>query len=75
MKKIILELLNRYYDSIAENWMAKLELSFGERLSKSEITDFVNSSLRCLIEVVRTAEYLSLDQYLIDTYNLFLKAK
>ena len=75
MKKIILELLNRFYDSIAENWIAKLETSFGERLSQSEIISFVNSSLHSLIGVVSSAEYMSIDQYLIDTYNLFFKKK
>ncbi len=75
MKKIILELLNEFYNLISENWIAKLELSFGNKLSKNEIVTFVNTSLQSLIEVINTAEYISIDHYLIDSYTLFTKTK
>ena len=74
MKKIILELLHKYYKAILANWIAKLELNFNDRLSKTEIKEFVESSLQNFVEVIRTSEYLVLDQYLIDSYNPNLKA-
>jgi len=73
MKKIILKLLKKYYEAILSNWIAKLELNFGDKLSKSEIKEFTESSLNSIMEVIRTSEYLSIDQYLIDSYTLFLK--
>ncbi|MBU0472895.1 MAG: PAS domain S-box protein [Bacteroidetes bacterium] len=74
MKKKILDLLSGVHEIIVENWSAKLEFNFGNKLSKSEIKEFVNSSLRSLTEVIKSAEYLSIDQYLIDSYNLFSRA-
>jgi PAS domain S-box-containing protein len=74
MKKIILDLLNNTHDLIVENWSVKLHQNFGDKLSKSEIDRFVYSSMNSLIEVVSSADYLSTDQYLIDSYNLFSKA-
>ncbi len=73
MKKIILKLLKKYYESILSNWIAKLELNFGDRLSDTEIKEFTESSLESILEVISTSEYSSIDQYLIDSYNLFLK--
>jgi len=75
MRKIILELLKKFYTLIVDNWIAKLEINFGDRLSKAEIKEFVESSLQNIIEVVKRAEYLSTDQYLIDAYTLFSKTK
>lgn len=74
MKKIILKLLKKYYEAILSNWVAKLELDYSKRLSKSEITEFCNSSLHSIMEVIRTSEYLSIDQYLIESYTLFSKS-
>ncbi len=75
MKKIILELLKKFYDLIAENWIAKLELNFSNKLSSGEINTFVNSSLQSLVNVINTGEYISIDYYLIESYTLFTKAK
>lgn len=71
MKKTILELLNNSHNLIVENWNLKLQQNFGNKLSKLEIDHFVNSSMQSLVEVVSSADYLSTDQYLIDSYNLF----
>lgn len=74
MKKIILELLNKYYDQIRDNWINKIESNFGDKLSKAQIKTFVEASLNTLIDVVKTSQYLSSDQYLIDSYILFSKS-
>ena len=74
MKKIILELLNKYYDQILKNWIGKLEINFGNKLSKAQIKTFVEATLNTLIDVVKTSQYLSSDQYLIDSYILFSKS-
>ncbi len=73
MKKIILELLNKYYKQIRDNWIDKIESNFGNKLSKAQIKTFVEASLNTLIDVVKTSQYLSSDQYLIDSYILFSK--
>lgn len=73
MKKTILELLDKFYDLIAKNWIAKIELSFSDKLSKKEIVEFVNSSLQSFITAIKTSEYSSIDQYLKSSYNLFTK--
>ncbi|VAX26727.1 Two-component system sensor histidine kinase, partial [hydrothermal vent metagenome] len=74
MKKIILELLNKYYDQIRNNWINKIESNFGDKLSKAQIKTFVKASINTLIDVVKTSEYLTSDQYLIDSYILFSKS-
>lgn len=74
MKKIILDLLNKYYNQIRDNWINKIESNFGDKLSKAQIKTFVEASLSSLIDVVKTSQYLSSDQYLIDSYILFSKS-
>lgn len=74
MKKLLLELLTKYFVSIVENWKAKLLPIFSEKLSESQINTFVESSLNTFIEVIETGNYKSADQYLIDTYTLFSEA-
>ncbi len=71
MKKRILELLNKYYDLIAETWFEKLIDSFGNILTEAQIQTFVESSLETLLNIVKTSEYKNADQYLIETYTLF----
>lgn len=75
MKKIILELLNKYFHFIVDNWISKIDVNFGSKLSKSEIESFVNTSLKSLVQIFETSNYLLIDQYLLDTYNVFTKAK
>ena len=75
MKKIILELINKYYDQILNSWIGKIEINFGIRLTESQIKTFVEASLNALIDVIKTSQYLSSDQYLIDSYILFSKSK
>jgi len=75
MKKIILELINKYYDEILNSWIGKIEINFGEKLSNAQIKTFVEASLNALIDVIKTSQYLSSDQYLIDSYILFSKSK
>lgn len=74
MKKTILESLNKVNSLIVQNWSSKLELNFGDKLSKYEIAQFVDSSLRSLVEVINNEEYSSVDQYLVDSYNLFSRS-
>ena len=74
MKKIILELLNKYYDQILNNWIGKLVINFSNKLSEAQIKTFVEASLNALIDVIKTSQYLSSDQYLIDSYILFSKS-
>lgn len=75
MKKLILELINRYYQEIFDSWLEKLNLTFGKRLSESQKVTFVESSLGILSELIVTADYSLADQFLIDTYTLFSKAE
>ncbi len=74
MKKIILELLNKFYDQILTNWIGKLVINFSNKLSEAQIKTFVEATLNTLIDVVKTSQYLSSDQYLIDSYILFSKS-
>ncbi len=70
MKKIILELLKKYFESILENW-TNFILKKNNKLSESQIRTFVSSSLNVLMEIIEKSDYSTADQYLIDTYNLF----
>jgi len=73
MKKLLTELLEKYYTAIAENWTAKLFPILDHKLSETQIRTFVESSLTTFIEVAETEDYKSADQYLIDIYTLFSK--
>lgn len=75
MKKIVLEILKKYYDAIIANWIDNLVKNFGNKLSEAQIRTFVEASLQTLIEIVQTSEYNRADQYLIDAYNLFSEAE
>ncbi|MBA4406146.1 hypothetical protein C0389_02610 [bacterium] len=74
MKKLLLELLTKYFSSIADNWSAKLLPILNGKLSEPQIETFVESSLNTFIEVIETSDYKSADQFLIDTYTLFSEA-
>lgn len=74
MKKLLLELLTKYFTLIAENWAAKLLPICNGKLSEPQLQTFVESSLNSFIEVIETSDYKSADQYLIDTYTLFSEA-
>ncbi len=71
MKKLLIELLTRYFDDICESWTAKLIPAYTGKLAETQIRTFVESSLKTFIEIFETDDYKSADQYLIDTYNLF----
>lgn len=71
MKKLILELLKKYYESIFKSWVENVSLFYGDKLSESQIVTFVESSLQVLMETVEKGDYSGADQYLIDAYNLF----
>ncbi|MGD8777859.1 MAG: ATP-binding protein [Ignavibacteria bacterium] len=73
MKKIILELLKKYFDSILENW-TNFILKKTDKLSESQIRTFVSSSLNILIDITDKSDYSKADQYLVDIYNLFSEA-
>lgn len=75
MKKLIIELIKKYFTQITQNWVDKLEQEFSNKLSKSQVTTFVESTLNTLIDVIETADYTRADQYLIDSYQLFSKTK
>lgn len=74
MKKLIIELINKYYQGIFDLWYDKIEINFGKKLSQSQKVTFVESSLGILSELIVTADYELADQYLIDIYTMFSKA-
>ena len=74
MKKLIVELIKRYFEQIAKNWVEKLLQQLGKKLSETQLRTFVESTLQTLIEVIETSEYSNADQYLIDSYQLFSSA-
>jgi PAS domain S-box-containing protein len=71
MKKLILELLHKYYDSIINTWVDNLLTVYGGKITEARIRTFVESSLEVLLDIVKTSNYKIADQYLIDAYNLF----
>lgn len=71
MRKLIVELLKKHYDSIVTAWLEKLLQTFPDKFTESQLQTFVESSIQILIEVVEKAQYNLADQYLIDAYNLF----
>lgn len=71
MKKLIIELLRKYFDAIRENWVEKLAADFGEKLTENQLRSFVENTINIIIEIVEKTDYSIADQYLIDIYNLF----
>ncbi|MCX7876771.1 MAG: PAS domain S-box protein [Melioribacteraceae bacterium] len=73
MKKLLLELLQKYFNLISDNWSAKIYLLIKEKLTNDQIKDFVEKSINTIIEIIKTSDYKTADQYLIETYKLFSK--
>ncbi len=71
MKKLIIELLQKYFDQIRENWVEKLLSDFGDRLTENQLRSFVENTINTIIEIIEKTDYSIADQYLIDIYNLF----
>ncbi len=74
MKKLLLALLQKYFDQITEIWAARLVPLLGEKLSESQLRTFAESSLDSIIKIIETNDYKTADQYLIDIYTLFSNA-
>ncbi|MCF8259967.1 MAG: PAS domain S-box protein [Melioribacteraceae bacterium] len=75
MKKILLELIHKYFQTISEVWFEKIRVSFGDKLNDAQIKTLVGSTLQTIINVIKTSDYKNADQYLIDNYNLFSETK
>lgn len=71
MKKLLVDFLKRHFNSIVENWTAKVIQGFSDKLSDSQIRTFVESSINTFIDVIEGNDYRPADQYLIDIYTLF----
>ncbi len=71
MKKLLVEFLKKHFNSIVENWTAKVLQVFNDKLSDSQIRTFVESSINTFIDVIEGNDYRPADQYLIDIYTLF----
>ena len=70
MKKLLTELIKKYFAAITENWTVQL-VKTGNKLTETQINTFVENSLNTILDVMETGDYSSADQYLIDIYTLF----
>ena len=70
MKKLLTELIKKYFSTIVENWAAQL-IKTSNKLTDAQIHTFVEQSLNTILDVMETGDYSSSDQYLIDIYTLF----
>lgn len=70
MRKIIVELLRKYFQIILHNWITSLSKSFSNKLSHSNLKTLVEHSLNTFIEVIEKSDYSLADEYLIELYNL-----
>ncbi|MFA3783739.1 nitrogen regulation protein NR(II) [Melioribacteraceae bacterium 4301-Me] len=71
MKKLLLDFFKKYFDSITENWTARVVKLLKGKLTDSQVTTFVESSLRTFMEIIDKSDYSAADNYLIEAYNLF----
>ncbi|MEW6703084.1 MAG: ATP-binding protein [Bacteroidota bacterium] len=74
MKKLLIELIKKHFTAIVENWTAKIFPLLKNKLSETQISTFVESSLNTFIEIIKSNDYKSADKYLIDIHALFSKA-
>ncbi len=73
MKKIILELLKKNFEFIKQNWVSALLRIFRNKLTESQISIFVESTLQTIIGIIEKSDYSYSDNYIIEIYNLFEK--
>jgi len=71
MKKLLIELLKKYYAQISEKWIDILINLYKDKLTESQVQGFVYSSLNTFIEVINKTDYKEADQFLISSYKLF----
>lgn len=71
MKKLLIELLKKYYAQISDKWIDILIPIYKDKLTETQIQAFVYSSLNTFIDVIRKTDYKEADQFLISSYNLF----
>ncbi len=71
MKKLLIELLKKYYTQISDKWIDILAPIYKDKLTETQIQAFVYSSLNTFIDVIRKTDYKEADQFLISSYNLF----
>ncbi|KAF0151230.1 MAG: histidine kinase [Ignavibacteria bacterium] len=71
MKKLLIELLKKYYSQISEKWIDILLQIYKDKLTEPQIQSFVYSSLNTFIDVIKKTDYKEADQFLISSYNLF----
>jgi PAS domain S-box-containing protein len=71
MKKIILELLKKHFEFIKDNWIHSLSKPFERKLISNKLSDFVESTLKAIIEIIEKSDYSSVDNYIIKIFYLF----
>ncbi|MGE5401874.1 MAG: ATP-binding protein [Ignavibacteriales bacterium] len=71
MKKIILELLNKNFEFIRDNWVSVLIKLFEGKLTEAQISSFVQSTLEAIREILDHADYSLADDYLVRMVKLF----
>jgi transcriptional regulator with PAS, ATPase and Fis domain len=71
MKKIIIELLRKHFDFIKDNWIHSLSRIYDKKLSQSQISVFVENTLKAIIDISEKSDYSSVDNYIIQIFYLF----
>jgi len=74
MKKTLIDLINKNYNTISDSWINQLTLLTQPKLTKNQFTAFIQSSLNTFIRILDANDYKIADKYLIDQFELFSKA-
>ena len=53
MKKLILEILKKYYGSIVNSWTDRFLHDYGDKISGAQLRTFVESTLQVIIDIIK----------------------
>jgi len=69
MKKLLLDLINKYFNIIAANWAEKVLKSFRNKFTKEQIEHSVKENLNLFKEILSGTEDSLIDKHLILIYE------
>ncbi|NOX19314.1 MAG: PAS domain S-box protein [Chlorobi bacterium] len=71
MRKILIDIIERYFDGIISDWTSKLENEFDRKISRGKLKDLLEDVLRKIVSILKASEKNADEKIIELMYNRF----